>query len=224
MIETVTEATPVEVDNPESGDDSDLRPVSGIPLWVRWTRVHRQNPRSPQLARWLAEARRGAGKEPGSVPALWPLYQEHRFYGDDFDGDLELQADHVCMVLFAMHQQSENQAMHRSGVQFGEALRALRNSERFRERAEALDARVYAAATATGIGELESHLRSVTALLKAEGIGLDYGLLYCDVLQWLRPGGATGVRQRWGRDYYWQPSKKSRPEATASLSTSPKGN
>lgn len=223
-MEAVTEATPIEVDNPENSDDSDLRPVSGIPLWVRWTRVHRQNPRSPQLARWLAEARRGAGKKPGTVPALWPLYREHRFQGDDFDDDFELQADHVCMVLFAMHQQSETQPTHRPGVRFGSALRELRNSDRFRDRSESLDARVYAAATATGIGELESHLRSVIALLKTENIGLDYDRLYRDLVQWLWPGGADGVRQRWGRDYYWQPAKKSNSQGSSSSSSSTKGN
>lgn len=216
-----TNALPVEQMNNPIGDGADPEvdeaPVPGekaVPLWERWSR---ESERSPRPARWLAEVRRGGGKKAGSVPALWPLYQQHQFRGEDFDDDLELTADHICMVLFAIHQQSQHDPMHRRTVTFGTALRRLRGSDRFRDRESALDARVYAAATASGVAELETHLRSVIRLLKDEGIGFDYSSLYRDLVEWLRPGGADRVRQRWGRDYYWRPPKgAAAPSAPAS--------
>lgn len=186
------------------------------PLWERW---NRERPESPRRARWLAEARRGAGKEAGTVPVVWPLYQGHEFRGHDAHDDKQLQADHICLVMFAFHQQSHDDPVHRPGVAFGVALRKLRESTRFRERETALDAKVYAAATATSLFELQSHLRALAALLKAENIGLDYGRLYRDLVTWQQPGGADRVRQSWGRDYYWRPAK----DASPSVSTSSKG-
>lgn len=202
-----------------AGDNGAATPTgAALPLWERWSREPKTSRRRD---RWLAEARRGAGKEAGTAPALWPLYREHQFHGGNFDDDIELQADHICLVLFAFHQQSQSDPVHRQNTTFGAALRRLRSSDRFRDRESALDARVYAAATAIGMAELETHLRSIVRLIKDEGVDFDYTSLYRDLVDWQRPGGRDLVRQRWGRDYYWQPPK----DAAAKPSPNPtKGN
>src|SRR5699024_5412955 len=105
-------------------------------------------------------------------------------------GERALDAEHVCLVLFGFHQQSQSEPMHMSGRSFASALNALRRTERFRERESALDSRVYAAATATSIAELQAHLRMLISLLRTESIGFDYTGLYQDILRWQRPGGS----------------------------------
>ncbi len=147
----------------------------------------------------LSAMRRGAGREAGSVPEMW------RFYSVPSDGlwaSPALVAEHHCLVMFGFHQQSQDRLVHQSGLTIGKALRRLRRSERFRDRTEALDARVAAAATATSVDEVASHLRGLIALLRDEGIPLDYTGLWRDLRSWGRPGEAERVRRSWGRDYF----------------------
>ncbi len=192
------EAAPAIADRPpEPGD-----PVGdGAPthLWDRWSAAPRTDPRR---ARWLAEVRRGAGKPAGTVPQMWPHYLPH----DDRDmrRDAVLNAEHVCLVLFGFHQQSGDEPMHVHSRTLPAALRELRQSSRFQGREGALDAKVFAAVTATSLAEMQWHLRSLVSLLKTEKLGFNYSQLCDDLEKWQLPGGPDRIRRRWGRDYFWR--------------------
>ncbi|HEX2300692.1 MAG TPA: type I-E CRISPR-associated protein Cse2/CasB, partial [Pseudonocardiaceae bacterium] len=109
----------------------------------------------------LAALRRGIDREPGSVPAMWPFYTTLSASGAL---TTRLAAEHLALTLFAVHQQSLPQPVHRKGVGLGSAILELRNSGKFSP--EAVDRRFAAAATATSLTELAHHLRGLIAQLR----------------------------------------------------------
>lgn len=145
----------------------------------------------------LAVLRRGLGREPGSVPQMC------RFYTTlTEDGRLTpaLQAEHAALALFAVHQQSSIQRMHRTDVGLGAAARELRRSGKFSE--EAVDRRFTAAATATSMIELTLHLRGLVAQLRQIGQPLDYDRLVDDLIGWQDSDRVGKVRRHWGAQYF----------------------
>lgn len=150
----------------------------------------------------LAALRRGAGRDPGSVPAMWPFYTVPDSGGAN--PSRALVAEHHALVLFGFHQQSKRRLMHQPDERIGVALRSLRATRRYRERPSSLDARVAAAATAASVGEVAWHLRGLVALLAGsdDGIPLDYSGLFLDLKAWHSSDGAARVRRRWGSDYF----------------------
>jgi CRISPR system Cascade subunit CasB len=168
----------------------------------------------------LAALRRGIGREPGSVPEMWPFYTTL-----NSDGRLtrELRAEHLALTLFAVHQQSQSQPVHRvdvdhpADVGLGAALLALRNDDR--SSAEGVDRRFAAAATATSLNELGHHLRGL--ITQVRGLhpqpGLDYTQLHRDLRAWQFPDGPARVRRRWGARYFaWERGVDPTASATAS--------
>jgi CRISPR system Cascade subunit CasB len=149
----------------------------------------------------LAALRRGIGREAGSVPEMWPFYTTLTADGRLTD---RLQAEHVVLTLFAVHQQSRSQPAQRDGVGLGSAIRALRESEQFSP--EAVDRRFAAAATATSLAELSVHLRGLISQLRGVRSGLDYSLLFRDLRDWQWPDRVAAVRRRWGSQYFVRPS------------------
>ena len=145
----------------------------------------------------LAALRRGIGREPGSVPAMWPYYTT---LSEDGSLTPSLRAEHLVLTLYAVHQQSRPGPMHQRGIGVGTALQALRRSEKFSP--EAVDRRFSAAATATSLGEVAAHLRGLITQLRAIGQGLDYDLLVRDLVNWQNPERRLGVRRRWGGQYF----------------------
>lgn len=183
--------------------------------------------RPRHLGRDLAALRSGVGHEAGTVPAMWPYYATLRADGIVSN---DLRAEHLVLSLFAVHQQSIDEPMHRHEVQLGAALRELRASARHREQPEALDRRFAAAATATTIEEVSVHLRSLINLLRREKIGLDHTLLYQDLKKWPWPASRGQVRRRWGSQYFGrsghdtddtQPDAGPVPSATSNQSPNP---
>lgn len=156
----------------------------------------------------LASLRRGAGREPGSVPEMWPFLHptdDERYVHPGSDmWDLPAQdvAEHHALVLFGIHQQSVRRPVHVKGVGVGAALRALRWSDRFSQ--EAVDRRFHAMITAESMGELTHHLRGLVRQLKTlpQVQALDYGRLEDDLAAWQDPYRRDRVRRRWGRDYH----------------------
>jgi CRISPR system Cascade subunit CasB len=146
----------------------------------------------------LAALRRGAGREPGSVPEMW------RYYTTLTEGGgktFRLQAEHEALVLFGFHQQGRIASVHVEGVSIGRALRRLKTSGRYS--GDALDRRVAAAATASTLGELAVHLRGLVQQMRAAKVDqLDYTRLFRDLLSWQYPGGAARVRRQWGAAYF----------------------
>jgi CRISPR system Cascade subunit CasB len=150
----------------------------------------------------LARLRRAVGKPPGSVLDVLEFTYAPEFVGDprnDAPTPAEVAA-HMSMTLYAVHQQSQRQPMHRPGRRLGQAIRAL-----IPEQGSYVDhsvARRFAIlGTADSLDELVHHLRGMVQLLRAGAVPLDYGLLAADLLSWQRSGPAA-VRLRWGRDFH----------------------
>lgn len=144
----------------------------------------------------LAALRRGIGREPGETPQMWRYYTTLQQSGAVSD---RLRAEHLTLTLFAMHQQSKAQPVHRNGVGVGTAIHELRASGKFS--ADAVDRRFNVAATATSLRELAHHLQGLlTQLRNVDGAALDYTQLYEDLRWW--PAGPALVRRRWGSQYF----------------------
>lgn len=147
----------------------------------------------------LAALRRGLGREPGTVATMWPYYARLRP-----DGAVTgvLHAEHLALVLFALHQQSQSTLVHRPGQSLGRAALRLRSSGSFSD--EAVDRRFTALATSTSVDELGWHLRSLVSQIRAVTplIGLDYTRLLQDLVAYADPAGQGPVRRRWGAAYF----------------------
>lgn len=151
----------------------------------------------------LAALRRGIGREAGSVPEMWPYYTTLTA-----DGAItrRLRAEHLALTLFAVHQQSLSQPVHREGVGLGAAVLALRRDDK--SSPEAVDRRFGAAATATSLDEVAHHVRGLITQIRGltRQPGLDYTWLFHDLRSWQSPQGRTTVRRRWGAQYFvWTP-------------------
>lgn len=154
----------------------------------------------------LAAMRRGAGRDPGSVPSMWQLHAtevedewlaRHR---DTWSAPRAFEAEHHALTLFGFHQQSLYEPMHVKGVGLGGAMLALRQSGRASE--EGIDRRFAAAATAATVKELAQHLRRLVTLLRGPRRPLDYTRLLHDLIRWQEPAYQGRVRRRWGLEYY----------------------
>ena len=147
----------------------------------------------------LAALRRGVGRAPGSVPAMWPLYCRLNADGKITDA---LIAEHEALCLFGVHQQSEAFLVHRPGYSLGTALCHLRGDGR--HSAEAVERRFAAAATADDIAEVTTHLRGLVNLLKTltPTQGFDYTQLFNDLRNWQSPDRRGRVRRRWGAAFF----------------------
>ena len=157
----------------------------------------------------LAACRRGLGKDPLDVPAMWP------YLAPPLDALPENQAGrraveaacHHALALYATHQQSRQQPMHLRMQQPrdspGRACRDLSAAlERKGRSAEGVSRRFLAAATADSVDELVGHLRGLIPQLREEAIPLDYVQLAQDLAGWAYPVRRTRVRRRWGLDFY----------------------
>lgn len=157
----------------------------------------------------LAALRRGVNREPGSVPQMWRYYTTLTA-----DGRLtaQLVAEHLALTLFAVHQQSRTEPMHRDGVGLGLAVRELKRPGRFSE--DAVDRRFAAAATATSLPELAVHLRGLVGQLRSANQPLDYTRLTADLRDWQSPDRSHAVRRRWGGAYFAPPGLADDPPLT----------
>ncbi|MEU7754284.1 type I-E CRISPR-associated protein Cse2/CasB [Micromonospora sp. NPDC049171] len=147
----------------------------------------------------LTALRRGLGRDPGDVPAMWPYYTRLR---SDGWVSSDLRAEHAALVLFAVHQQSQPRLVHRPGVGLGTAVAKLRLDGKFS--VDAVDRRFGAAATATSFPEVVAHLRSMVSQLRSLTVTppLDYTKLFRDLCDWQDADRAHQVRRRWGAQYF----------------------
>lgn len=159
----------------------------------------------------LAALRRGAGREPGTVPSMWEFH--HKAVDDEWLAEHRLtwetppdyQAEHHALILFGFHQQSVRHPMHVDGVGLGTAMLRLRQSPKG---GEAIDRRFATSIGATALAELAQHLRRVVALLNDIRQPLDYSRLLHQLIWWQRPGGQNRVRRTWGLEYYAPPRQQ----------------
>lgn len=155
----------------------------------------------------LARLRRGSGAEPGSNPLLWEetLGLPPQYSGRDDKPTAAERAVYAALTLFATHQQSVSESMHRNGVSFGAAARELSRRETSRE--QAVLRRFQALATAEALDEALVHARGLVTQFRTAGIPLDYGQFAVDLFDLQNPAHRNAVRLRWGRDYYRPESK-----------------
>jgi CRISPR system Cascade subunit CasB len=155
-------------------------------------------------AKALAELRRGIGKIPGEMPQLWGYFLEampEEFYGDREPSRAEW-AVYTALTLFALHQQGKDPAikpMQEDGQSFGTALSRLVHNLDDRER---IARRFNTIATANSMEELSHYMRGAVQLLGREDIGLDYAKLAGELYCFQFPELVSGVRLRWGQDFY----------------------
>lgn len=156
----------------------------------------------------LAQLRRCSLDDPADSPDIWDLTLGELPIDLVGRGDQPSRGEsavHASIVLFALHQQSQDKPMHRSGVGFGQAVRALAKArggegpdkstiQRFQQ--------VGLASTATG---RYTQLRSLVSLFRADEIALDYGRLAADLYRLSDPQQATSVLLQWGRDLHSNP-------------------
>lgn len=171
----------------------------------------------------LAELRRGVGRAPGAIPALWGelLMGWDSFFNDDTSSravdepTYEEWAVYTALTLFAMHQQGADRSMYVEGVRFGTAVGKLVKDN---DDVDRVLHRFNPAATAADMGEAAHYLRGLIQILRSESIGFDHAELASDMyLYQLSPESADRVRLKWGRDFYREVYKadKKQEEAAA---------
>jgi len=155
----------------------------------------------------LAHLRANVGKEPGSDPAVWWLTVDGVPgvpRGDE--PTREERAVHATLTLFAVHQQARSEGMHRPGVGLGHAVARLERAGDGvdDERPSPVRRRFDAVVTATDVAEATHHLRGLIAQMRGAGVGLDYGGLADDLVDFQAPERQDDVRRRWARQFYHQ--------------------
>jgi CRISPR system Cascade subunit CasB len=160
--------------------------------------------RDPAAVAALARLRRGAGKPPGELLDIleFTVLDEPLSRGDPAGIEQRELAVHVAMTLYAVHQQSLGEPMHRRGQGLGRALRALHTGDPTAV-PEPLVRRFRTLGTA-----LAYHLRGAVQLLRAgtfqaphKAVPLDYGRLADQLVTWQREGPSP-VQLAWGREFY----------------------
>lgn len=155
----------------------------------------------------LAKLRRAAGALPGQDFESWGIVAEtisdELGHGTAATSRRE-NAAHLALTLYATHQQSRDQGMHRTGPSLGTAVRLLaatQGGDTGESRPPVLR-RFQALGTAEGLPEIAHHARAIVAQLRSESIALDYGLLAQHLIRVQDPFQVSRVRLAWGRDFH----------------------
>lgn len=169
----------------------------------------------------LARLRRAVTAAPGAAPAVWELtlgLLPADLLGTADEPTPAETATHVAVTLYAVHQQSRTERMHRPGVRFGAAARRLAYLESQHtgtDVSEGVMRLVHALTTATDTAEAVHHLRALVSRMRSADVGLDYGRLARDLHDLQRPATVDRVRLQWGRDFHRRPTQP----ATAAAAT-----
>lgn len=178
-----------------------------------------QNLPEPQWRAELAQLRRGVGRQPGELPALWGSFlaeMPEELRGTDGPSKAEW-AIYLALTLYALHQQGANRAegsMNQPGQTLGSAVRLLAektvngedqaekeaNEEKWAE--SSVCRRFNILATADSMPEISHYLRGMIQLLRREKISLDYPQLAVDLYRLQFVESAPNVRLQWGRELY----------------------
>lgn len=160
----------------------------------------------PRAVRTMAILRRAATAYPGTVPDVWEetigLVPEGSFdpRRDDTPSATELAAHHA-VTLFAMHRQGRVQQAHIAGVGPGRAFAELARKRGEIDDDKGVRRRFDAMLTAPTAEESARHLRGLVQLLRAENVGLDYGLLAEDLADLWSVRYQDRARLRWARQF-----------------------
>ena len=159
----------------------------------------------------LARLRRCALDEPGADPTVWQitlgdLPDELRW--DDVSSPAE-RAIHATLVLYALHQQSNDAPVHRPGVGLGSAVGKLAEARAHNgEPDQSCIRRLHQVVLASDPSGRLYYLRGLITLMRseAEPIPLDYAQLGVDLWRLFDSyQDSNRVVARWGRDLHNRP-------------------
>jgi CRISPR system Cascade subunit CasB len=140
----------------------------------------------------LAILRRSLRFAPGSYPPAYPYVE--RFVGKEREaGDPLRLALYLVAGLYALHPKTSAGSLA-SGL--GELMH--------RRASKSIENRFIALLNADA-NDLAERLRLVVPMFAADGMGIDYALLFNDLAGWLNPhapGRRDRIRQKWARDFY----------------------
>ena len=153
----------------------------------------------------LEALRSGAGREAGTVPAMWALYRTRISTSARTQGapNRRLAAEHTALTVYGVHQQGRETGVHAPGLTPGDACRLLLARDSGADRT-AIERRFGALLTSLDAGELAQHLRGLVPLLRRAHIGLDYDAVHQALLAWddpRNPDAQSRVRNAWDRDF-----------------------
>ena len=159
----------------------------------------------------LAKLRRGVGRQPGDMSALWAILldglpeemQSQRIA----EPSREEWAIYMALTMYALHQQGcdvKSESMHRKEISLGDAARQLAGklSGDISDNLERVARRFNRVATADSMEEMAHYLRSFVQLLRTNGVALDYGMLAGDLFRYQFEDLKANGRLRWGEDFY----------------------
>jgi len=155
----------------------------------------------------LAELRRGIGKHPGALPALYAVWlgdMPEELQGNSFRGPSRAEwAAYTAITLFALHQQGKSACMHAGDERksLGRAVGELAAQDP--DGAKGIKRRLDALMTAVDMTEVAHHARGLIQLLRAaeRSIPLSYTQLAVDLFDFQSEYARDKVRLNWGRDY-----------------------
>lgn len=166
-------------------------------------------------------AMRQAGITAGDDPRAWNLLFDGmppELLGRGIEPSYAEQAIQAAFYLFAHHQQSMTEPMHRKGVPFGMAVGMLAKARSDDGGLhETTLQRFQGAAMAQTHAARVKLLRQLTAMMRAQKsptIGLDYGALAADLFRLQFPSQAPQVRLAWGRQLHRLPTTPTSPDTT----------
>ena len=163
----------------------------------------------PQRRAELAELRRGVGRQPGDLPALWGALladMPEQLQGSNGPSKAEW-AVYTALTLFALHQQGEaGVSMNQPGRTLGGAVRQLAEKTAAGQdwTESSVLRRFNALATADSMPEVSHYLRGMVQLFRGNEpkLKLDYPRLAVELYRFQLPDQAANVRLQWGRDLY----------------------
>lgn len=181
-----------------------------IPLWADRSVPARDMPG------YLAACRRGLGKAPGTVPAMWPLYRLTADRDDAAPADRTLfDAEHHTLTLWAVHQQGQvtpegYRSVHSTDrsarVGIGSVVAELHRpgpdgKPPFND--AAIERRFHRMVVAPTLEDLAIHLRGLLTQVRALPVlrRCDYDELLTELAVWHLPDAQLDIRRRWGRQY-----------------------
>ncbi|MBR3313127.1 MAG: type I-E CRISPR-associated protein Cse2/CasB [Atopobiaceae bacterium] len=160
----------------------------------------------------LARLRRSVNKKPGATPDTWEIEFEdlpEPLVGSGPEASAGEWAVHLALSLYAVHQQSQVQEMHRQSSAecpcgIGHAVKklALYSMQEGEELELGEMPKRYAAmVTAETIGEVAHYARQLVQQLRAKQIPLDYVLLSGQLYDYQNLYRRDAVRLEWGREF-----------------------
>ncbi|WP_346845878.1 type I-E CRISPR-associated protein Cse2/CasB [uncultured Rothia sp.] len=150
----------------------------------------------------LARLRQAAGRTPEKDPLAWSIVLEQilpdfRWAGSKDTPNAAESAAYSALTLYALHQRSRSQPMHKKHKFIGQAVAELAK----KTESKSIKGRFDALMTSTTPKSMNYHLRSLVNLLNSHEIPLDYAALASDLCALQRPEDRPGVILQWGRDF-----------------------